>query len=95
MVPFSTECVKKNCNYYLHLDSSVYLDNPDTLRLLIEQNRPIVAPLLKQKDAAKWNFRGSIISRWDREYGFLPPAMDFVKNNRRYIMKLHLISYDD
>ena len=79
----SEECVKKNCSYYLHLDSSVYLDNPETLRLLIEQNRPIVAPLLKQKGASKWNVRGSIITHWDPKNGFLPPTMDFIKNKRR------------
>ena len=76
------ECVEKKCDFYLNVDSSAHLDNPDTLRLLIEQNRSVVAPMLKQIDADKWNFRGSWSARWDREHGFYPPHMDFIKNNR-------------
>jgi len=31
------------CDYYLNVDSDAHLDNPHTLRLLIEQNRYVYA----------------------------------------------------
>ena len=33
------ECKKQKCEYYFSVDSTVHFDNPDTLKLLIEQNR--------------------------------------------------------
>ena len=38
---FRYECFKGKCDYYLSVDSDVRLDNPMTLKLLIEQNRQI------------------------------------------------------
>lgn len=32
-------CVHKQCDYYFNLDAEAYLENPDTLKLLISQNR--------------------------------------------------------
>jgi hypothetical protein len=32
-------CLTVECEYYLNLDSDAHLDNPHTLRLLVEQNR--------------------------------------------------------
>lgn len=40
------EAVKKDCGYFLSVDGEAHLDNPFTLKLLIEQNRGVVAPML-------------------------------------------------
>ena len=42
----SERCIKKKCEYYFNVDSVAHLDNPHTLKLLIEQNRPVVAPMM-------------------------------------------------
>ena len=36
------ECKKNGCQYYFSVDSTAHLDNSDTLKLLIEQNRTIL-----------------------------------------------------
>ena len=43
---FSEECLKKKCEYYFNVDALAHIDNPHTLKLLIEQNRPVVAPMM-------------------------------------------------
>lgn len=45
----SEECLKKKCEYYFNVDSLAQIDNPHTLKLLIEQNRPVVAPMMVLK----------------------------------------------
>ena len=37
-----SDCNRNDCGYYLYLSSLVHIDNPETLRLLIEQNRLIL-----------------------------------------------------
>ena len=71
-----------HCEFYLYVEASVHLDNADTLRLLIEQNRPIVGPLLKHVDRDQWNFLDFGDSNWDPP-DFYPPARDFVRHRRR------------
>ena len=85
---FRYECFKGKCDYYLSVDSDVRLDNPMTLKLLIEQNRPIVAPMLKHANRTTWNFSGKMPSKGlesavQHKYAFYPPYMDIIKNNRR------------
>ena len=36
---YSDECKKSKCDYYFTVDSTVHLDNPETLKFLIEQNK--------------------------------------------------------
>ncbi len=68
-----------NCDYYFVLDGSVSLTHPDTLKLLIEQNRPVIAPMLfGTEDPSHVNFKGELSP------DFYPPSMDILKNNRRY-----------
>ena len=86
---FRYECFKGKCDYYLSVDSDVRLDNPMTLKLLIEQNRPIVAPMLKHANRTTWNFSGKMPSKGlesavQHKYAFYPPYMDIIKNNRRW-----------
>merc|ERR1712071_238652 len=56
------ECVKTKCEYYFNLDSVAHIDNPHALKLLVEQNRPIVAPLMIRPYQAWSNFWGSLTS---------------------------------
>ncbi|CAG0914279.1 unnamed protein product [Notodromas monacha] len=39
-------CEKTNCDWLFTIDAIAHLDNPHTLRLLVEQNRNVIAPLL-------------------------------------------------
>ncbi|KAK6634910.1 hypothetical protein RUM44_000157 [Polyplax serrata] len=67
--------------YYLNLDSEAHLDNPYTLKLLIEQNRTIVAPMLVRPYKAWSNFWGSIAE--DGFYARSFDYMDLVNNEKR------------
>jgi hypothetical protein len=54
----SEECVKTKCDFYLNIESVAHLDNPQSLRLLIEQNRQVLAPMLFGSGKGQKNFRG-------------------------------------
>ena len=71
-----------HCEFYLYVEASVHLENVDTLRLLIEQNRPIVGPLLKHVERDQWNFLDFGDSKWEPP-DFYPPSRDFVHHRRR------------
>ncbi|ESO95748.1 hypothetical protein LOTGIDRAFT_188441 [Lottia gigantea] len=67
------ECIKKNCQYYLAVDSDAHLSNAYTLQSLIEQNRSIIAPMLS-RDGRLWsNFWGAL-----NKDGFYARAEDYV-----------------
>lgn len=53
-------CRQIGCDYYLSLDSVARIEYPDTLRLLIESNRTIIAPILSRPGKLWSNFWGSI-----------------------------------
>ena len=76
------ECVERNCDHYLYVEAAAHLDNADALRLLIEQNRSVVAPLLYDRRHHQWNFAtfDSYNGQPDRCY---PPTADFVQNKHR------------
>uniref|UniRef100_A0A1A7W8Z6 procollagen-lysine 5-dioxygenase n=1 Tax=Iconisemion striatum TaxID=60296 RepID=A0A1A7W8Z6_9TELE len=56
------EACKKNpeCDYYFSMDSDVALTNPDTLRILIEENRSVIAPMLSRHGKLWSNFWGAL-----------------------------------
>lgn len=58
-----------------------HLDNVDTLRHLIEQNRTIVAPVLTRMGKAWSNFWGALTE--DGFYARSMDYMDIVHNERR------------
>ncbi len=62
-------CVESDCDFYWHLDSSVKLENAMTLRLLVEQNRPVVAPYLSDHDGYNINFDVVLFTHGNR---FIP-----------------------
>ena len=73
----SEECSKGNCDYYFYIEADVRLTNTNTLRLLIEQNRPVIAPILPQRNKKWHNFLFYETS--------LPPSIDIISTNRRYV----------
>uniref|UniRef100_A0A1A8KAZ1 procollagen-lysine 5-dioxygenase n=2 Tax=Nothobranchius TaxID=28779 RepID=A0A1A8KAZ1_NOTKU len=56
------EACKKDpgCDYYFSMDSDVALTNPDTLRILIEENRSVIAPMLSRHGKLWSNFWGAL-----------------------------------
>ncbi|GFR84006.1 procollagen-lysine,2-oxoglutarate 5-dioxygenase [Elysia marginata] len=54
------ECMRRNCNYLLMLDSIVQLTNPELLTSLIKQNRSIIAPMLMRPGKLWSNFWGAL-----------------------------------
>lgn len=71
----------KNCDLYFAVDSIAHLDNPFTLRLLVEQNRTVVAPLLVRPGKAWSNFWGGLTTDgfYARSYDYL----DIVHSDKR------------
>lgn len=53
-------CVEMKCDYYLSLDGEAHLDNPETVKLLIGQNRNVIAPMLVRPMKAWSNFWGAL-----------------------------------
>uniref|UniRef100_A0A2C9JTG6 procollagen-lysine 5-dioxygenase n=1 Tax=Biomphalaria glabrata TaxID=6526 RepID=A0A2C9JTG6_BIOGL len=54
------ECIQKNCKYLMTIDSVVQITKPELLVDLIEQNRSIIAPLLKRPGKLWSNFWGAL-----------------------------------
>ena len=77
---FREQCAVKQCDYFLHLESTVKLEK-EALRRLVEQNRPVVAPALKGPNydlTKKHDFHPSFIDIGNRRYS--PPACSIVQN---------------
>ncbi|XP_034020441.1 multifunctional procollagen lysine hydroxylase and glycosyltransferase LH3 [Thalassophryne amazonica] len=56
------EVCKKSpeCDYYFSMDSDVALTNPDTLRVLMEENKSVIAPMLSRHGKLWSNFWGAL-----------------------------------
>lgn len=83
-------CLSKDCAGYLSVDAVAHLDNEHTLKLLIEQNRNIVAPLLVRPYKAWSNFWGAITD--DGFYARSFDYMEIVKNERRGLWNVPFVS---
>uniref|UniRef100_UPI00398E53FD procollagen-lysine,2-oxoglutarate 5-dioxygenase 2 isoform X1 n=1 Tax=Pristiophorus japonicus TaxID=55135 RepID=UPI00398E53FD len=68
------------CDYYFSLDADVVLTNPNTLKLLIEQNRRIIAPLVTQYKRLWSNFWGALSP--DGFYARSEDYVDIVEGSR-------------
>uniref|UniRef100_A0A8C5FQT3 Fe2OG dioxygenase domain-containing protein n=1 Tax=Gadus morhua TaxID=8049 RepID=A0A8C5FQT3_GADMO len=66
---------KKNpdCDYYFSIDSDVAVVNNDILRLLIEENKPVIAPMLSRHGKLWSNFWGSLSPE-----GFYSRSEDYI-----------------
>ncbi|KAK0081805.1 hypothetical protein PV326_007483 [Microctonus aethiopoides] len=74
-------CLLKGCSGYFSIDSVAHLDNKYTLKLLVEQQRGIVAPLLVRPSAAWSNFWGAVAD--NGYYARSSDYMDIIENKRR------------
>lgn len=74
-------CLLKECSGYFSIDAISHLDNEHTLKLLVEQQRGIVAPLLIRPYKAWSNFWGAITV--DGFYARSFDYMEIIKNERR------------
>ncbi|XP_064008901.1 procollagen-lysine,2-oxoglutarate 5-dioxygenase 2 isoform X1 [Pogoniulus pusillus] len=70
----------KACEYYFSVDADVVLTNPKTLRLLMEQNRKIIAPLVTRHGKLWSNFWGALSP--DGYYARSEDYVDIVQGNR-------------
>ncbi|RZB40645.1 procollagen-lysine,2-oxoglutarate 5-dioxygenase 1, partial [Asbolus verrucosus] len=84
------QCLSKNCDVYFSVDSVAHLDNPHTLRLLIEQNRTIVAPMLIRPGKAWSNFWGALTK--DGFYARSNDYMDIVHNEKRGLWNVPFVA---
>jgi uncharacterized protein Usg len=74
-------CAAVKCDYYFSVDADARLDNPHVLKLLIEQNRGVVAPMLVRPYKAWSNFWGALSS--EGFYARSTDYMEIVQSNRR------------
>uniref|UniRef100_A0A452S506 Procollagen-lysine,2-oxoglutarate 5-dioxygenase 2 n=1 Tax=Ursus americanus TaxID=9643 RepID=A0A452S506_URSAM len=70
----------ENCDYYFSMDADVVLTNPRTLKILIEQNRKIIAPLVTRHGKLWSNFWGALSP--DGYYARSEDYVDIVQGNR-------------
>ncbi|XP_072314667.1 multifunctional procollagen lysine hydroxylase and glycosyltransferase LH3 isoform X2 [Eucyclogobius newberryi] len=62
------------CDYFFSIDSDVALTNPDTLRLLIQENRSVIAPVLSKHGKLWSNFWGALSPE-----GFYSRSEDYIE----------------
>ncbi|ELV09466.1 Procollagen-lysine,2-oxoglutarate 5-dioxygenase 2 [Tupaia chinensis] len=70
----------EKCDYYFSVDADVVLTNPKTLKILIEQNRKIIAPLVTRHGKLWSNFWGALSP--DGYYARSEDYVDIVQGNR-------------
>ncbi|KAM6960302.1 LOW QUALITY PROTEIN: multifunctional procollagen lysine hydroxylase and glycosyltransferase LH3 [Tautogolabrus adspersus] len=72
----AVEACKKDpeCAYYFSIDSDVALTNPDTLRILIEENKSVIAPMLSKHGKLWSNFWGALSPE-----GFYSRSEDYIE----------------
>ncbi|CAG9863076.1 unnamed protein product [Phyllotreta striolata] len=83
-------CLTKKCDIYFSVDSIAHIDNPYTLKLLIEQNRTVIAPLLTRPGKAWSNFWGALSK--DGFYARSNDYMDIVHSEKRGLWNVPFIS---
>jgi len=74
-------CAQRACDYLFSVDGEAHIDNPYTLKLLIEQNRGVLAPILVRPYKAWSNFWGALNT--EGFYARSHDYMDIVKGERR------------
>ncbi|XP_033006284.1 procollagen-lysine,2-oxoglutarate 5-dioxygenase 2 isoform X2 [Lacerta agilis] len=86
---------KEECDYYFSIDADVVLTNPSTLKLLMEQNRKMIAPLVLRHGKLWSNFWGALSP--DGYYARSEDYVDIVQGNRvgvwniPYVANIYLI----
>ncbi|XP_030842805.1 procollagen-lysine,2-oxoglutarate 5-dioxygenase 1 isoform X1 [Strongylocentrotus purpuratus] len=83
-------CMSMECDYYFSVDSDVQLTNPDVLRLLMETNKQIVAPVVSKRGKLWSNFWGDLNSQG--YYARSEDYVDLVRRNRRGVWNVPYIN---
>lgn len=63
-----------DCDFFFSIDSDVALTNPDTLRILIEENKSVIAPMLSKHGKLWSNFWGALSPE-----GFYSRSEDYIE----------------
>ncbi|KAM3590698.1 uncharacterized protein V6R79_014517 [Siganus canaliculatus] len=63
-----------DCEYYFSIDSDVALTNTDTLRILIQENKSVIAPMLSRHGKLWSNFWGALSPE-----GFYSRSEDYIE----------------
>ncbi|XP_059089131.1 multifunctional procollagen lysine hydroxylase and glycosyltransferase LH3-like isoform X1 [Tigriopus californicus] len=84
------KCLDVKCDYFFSVDGDAHLDNVNVLKLLIEQNRKVIAPLLVRPFKAWSNFWGALTP--EGFYARSTDYMDIVQNSRRGLWNVPFIS---
>ncbi|EMP41512.1 Procollagen-lysine,2-oxoglutarate 5-dioxygenase 1, partial [Chelonia mydas] len=79
-----------DCEYYFSLDAEVVLKNLKVLRILIEQNKPVIAPLVSRLGKLWSNFWGALSP--DGYYARSEDYVDIVQGRRVGIWNVPYIS---
>ncbi|XP_043280130.1 procollagen-lysine,2-oxoglutarate 5-dioxygenase isoform X2 [Venturia canescens] len=84
-------CLLKNCGAFFHVDSASHLDNKHTLKLLVEQQRSIVGPMLVRSGSTWSNFWTAIADNGYYARGF--DYMEIVENKRRGLWNVPYLTH--
>ncbi|XP_068027492.1 procollagen-lysine,2-oxoglutarate 5-dioxygenase 1 [Anomalospiza imberbis] len=79
-----------DCDYYFSLDAEVVLKNTETLRILIEQNKLVIAPLVSRHEKLWSNFWGALSP--DGYYARSEDYVDIVQRRRVGLWNVPYIS---
>lgn len=75
------QCDKVGCDQYVSIDACVTLSNRQSFKLLIEQNRTMLTPMLSKAGKLWSNFWGAVGT--DGYYKRSPDYIDIVKNRKK------------
>ncbi|XP_061114033.1 procollagen-lysine,2-oxoglutarate 5-dioxygenase 1 [Conger conger] len=78
------------CEYFFSIDVEVVLKNADTLKILIEQNRPVIAPMITRVGKLWSNFWGALSA--DGYYARSEDYVDIVLGRRVGVWNVPYIS---
>ncbi|KAJ8371197.1 hypothetical protein SKAU_G00112250 [Synaphobranchus kaupii] len=79
-----------DCEYFFSVDVEVVLKNADTLKILVEQNRPIIAPMVTRSGKLWTNFWGALSA--DGFYARSEDYVDIVQGRRVGVWNVPYIS---
>uniref|UniRef100_A0A8C4UWL6 Procollagen-lysine,2-oxoglutarate 5-dioxygenase 1 n=1 Tax=Falco tinnunculus TaxID=100819 RepID=A0A8C4UWL6_FALTI len=79
-----------DCDYYFSLDAEIVLKNTETLRILIEQNKLVIAPLVSRHEKLWSNFWGALSP--DGYYARSEDYVDVVQRRRVGLWNVPYIS---
>nr|XP_019944944.1 PREDICTED: procollagen-lysine,2-oxoglutarate 5-dioxygenase 1 [Paralichthys olivaceus] len=80
----------KDCDYFFNLDIEVVLKNENTLKILIEQNLPILAPMITRPGRLWSNFWGALSA--DGYYARSEDYVDIVQGRRVGVWNVPYVS---